>query len=138
VPILRIDPIPGYSPTIGRLVCILTHARHTLIAAANGLGQRELAHLQDPASNSIGALLAHAVAVERTSCSPSRNESHHLKKPHTGPRLSTWVRRVDEACEGTVSSGISTNWREPERLPSGRSPSAMTPGWSSRLNGLPT
>jgi uncharacterized damage-inducible protein DinB len=63
--ILRIDPIPGYSPTIGRLVCILTHARQTLIAAANGLGQRELDHLQDPASNSIGALLAHAVAVER-------------------------------------------------------------------------
>jgi uncharacterized damage-inducible protein DinB len=66
VPILRIDPIPGYSPTIGRLVCMLTYVRQTLIASANGLGQRELDHLHDTASNSIGALLAHAVAVERS------------------------------------------------------------------------
>jgi uncharacterized damage-inducible protein DinB len=62
---LRIEPIPGYCPTIGRLVCTLTYVRHTLIAAVNGLGQRELDHLHDASSNSIGALLAHAVAVER-------------------------------------------------------------------------
>ena len=65
VPALRIEPIPGYAPTIGRLVCMLGYARRTVLAAVAGLGRRELDHLHDPASNSIGALLAHAVAVER-------------------------------------------------------------------------
>ena len=62
---LRIEPIAGYSPTVGRLVCALTYVRQTLVSAVTGLTQRELDHLHDPDSNSIGALLAHAVAVER-------------------------------------------------------------------------
>lgn len=62
---LRIEPIANYSPTIGRLVCMLTYVRQTVISAVSGLGQRELDHLHDNRSNSIGALLAHAVAVER-------------------------------------------------------------------------
>jgi hypothetical protein len=61
----RIEPVQGYSPAIGRLVCMLTYVRATLISAVSGLGRRDLDHLHDPASNSIGALLAHAVAVER-------------------------------------------------------------------------
>jgi uncharacterized damage-inducible protein DinB len=61
---LRIEPIPGFAPTIGRLVCILTHSRNTLTAAVHGLSCYELDHLHDDKSNSIGALLAHAAAVE--------------------------------------------------------------------------
>lgn len=61
---LRIEPIPGFAPTIGRLVCILTHARQALAAAVGGLSRAQLDHLHDEKSNSIGALLAHAAAVE--------------------------------------------------------------------------
>ncbi|MGJ5818604.1 DUF664 domain-containing protein [Paludibaculum fermentans] len=61
---LRIEPIPGFAPTIGRLVCILTHSRQALMTAVDGLTCAQLDHLHDEASNSIGALLAHAAAVE--------------------------------------------------------------------------
>ena len=62
---LRIEPVVGYTPTIGRLVGMLAYARQTLLAAVAGLSREQLDHLHDPASNSIGALLAHAAAVER-------------------------------------------------------------------------
>ena len=62
---LRILPLPGYSPTVGRLVAMLTYARQTLLAAVEGLSRDELDHLHDAGSNTIGALLAHAAAVER-------------------------------------------------------------------------
>src|SRR4029079_11597067 len=64
-PSLRLEPLPGYAPTIGRLVGILLYARHTTLAAVEGLSIAELDHLQDASSNSIGALLAHIAAVER-------------------------------------------------------------------------
>ena len=63
---LRIEAIPGYSPNIGRLVGMLTYARSTTLAAVDGLTVRELDHLQDSGSNSIGALLAHIAAVEHS------------------------------------------------------------------------
>src|SRR5215831_10496412 len=63
---LRIEPITGYSPTIGRLVGMLTYARSTTLAAVEGLTTEELDHLQDAESNSIGALLAHIAAVEQS------------------------------------------------------------------------
>ena len=63
---LRIEPIAGYTPTIGRLVGMLTYARSTTIAAVEGLTLAELDHLQDAQSNSIGALLAHIIVVERS------------------------------------------------------------------------
>lgn len=63
---LRIEPIPGYTPSIGRLVGMLTYARSTTFAAVEGLTLAELDHLQDPRSNSIGALLAHIAVVERS------------------------------------------------------------------------
>ena len=62
---LRIEPLPGYAPTIGRLVGMLTYARHTTLAAVEGLSMAELDHLHDDTSNSIGALLAHLAVVER-------------------------------------------------------------------------
>ena len=44
---------------------MLLYARHTTLAAVDGLSIAELDHLQDDSSNSIGALLAHITAVER-------------------------------------------------------------------------
>ena len=62
---IRIEPIPGYTPTIGRLVGMLTYARSTTVGAVEGLALAELDHLHDAQSNSIGALLSHIVVVER-------------------------------------------------------------------------
>ena len=61
----RIEPLAGYTPTIGRLVAMLTYARQTTLAAVNGLTGEQLDHLHDARSNTIGALLAHIAAVER-------------------------------------------------------------------------
>ena len=95
---LRIEPIAGYSPTIGRLVGMLTYARSTTLAAVDGLTIAEIDHLHDPYSNSIGALLAHITAVERSYqvmtfeerfLSPRENElwSTALKLGANGRRL---------------------------------------------------
>ena len=65
MPVHHILPLPGYTPTIGRLVAMLTYARETTFAAVNGLGREQLDHLHDSRSNTIGALLAHVAAVER-------------------------------------------------------------------------
>jgi uncharacterized damage-inducible protein DinB len=45
---------------------MLTYARSTTLAAIDGLTLAELDHLHDAESNSIGALLAHITAVERS------------------------------------------------------------------------
>jgi Protein of unknown function (DUF664) len=63
---LRIDSIAGYTPAIVRLVGMLTYARSTTLSAVDGLSVAELDHLHDDRSNSIGALLAHIAAVERS------------------------------------------------------------------------
>jgi uncharacterized damage-inducible protein DinB len=63
---IRIEPLEGYSPAIGRLVGMLTYARSTTLAAVEGLTMPGLDHLHDAESNSIGALLAHIAAVERS------------------------------------------------------------------------
>ena len=65
-PSFRIEPLPGYTPNIGRLVSILLYARRTTLAAVEGLSSAELDHLQDDSSNSIGALLAHIAVVEKS------------------------------------------------------------------------
>jgi uncharacterized damage-inducible protein DinB len=65
VPTRHILPLSGFTPTIGRLVAMLTYARQTTLAAVNGLAREQLDHLHDARSNSIGALLAHVATVER-------------------------------------------------------------------------
>lgn len=62
--LLRIDSRPGFTPTIGRLVAMLTFARESTIEAVAGLSVADLDHRHDAGSNSIGALLAHVAAVE--------------------------------------------------------------------------
>ena len=61
---LVIGPTPGYSPSLGRLVAMMSFARSTTLRAAAGLTVAQLDHLHDTSSNSIGALLAHVAAVE--------------------------------------------------------------------------
>jgi uncharacterized damage-inducible protein DinB len=61
----RILPLPGYTPTIGRLVAMLSYARQTTLRAVAGLTREQLDHVHDERSNSIGALLSHVAAVER-------------------------------------------------------------------------
>jgi uncharacterized damage-inducible protein DinB len=63
---LRIEPLPGFSPLIGRLVSMLTDVRSGTLAALEGLSMAQLDHLHDDSNNSIGALLAHMAAAERT------------------------------------------------------------------------
>jgi uncharacterized damage-inducible protein DinB len=65
VPEHRILPLPGYTPTIGRLVAMLSYARRTTLTAVDGLTLAQLDHLHDATSNTIGALLAHIAVVER-------------------------------------------------------------------------
>jgi len=62
---MLIEPLPGYTPTIGRLVSMLTYVRHGLVKNVSGLSVEDLDHAHDARANSIGALLAHAAAVER-------------------------------------------------------------------------
>jgi uncharacterized damage-inducible protein DinB len=50
---------------IGRLVCMMTYARETLLQSVQVLSREDLDHLHDAKSNSIGSLLAHIDAVER-------------------------------------------------------------------------
>lgn len=45
---------------------MLSYARSTTLAAVEGLTMADLDHLHDSESNSIGALLAHIAAVERS------------------------------------------------------------------------
>ena len=66
MPPYRILPLPGYTPTVGRLVAMLSYARQTTLGAVEGLTPEQLDHLHDERSNSIGALLAHVAAVERS------------------------------------------------------------------------
>ena len=61
---LVIEPIPGVTPMMGSLLGMLRYARKTTLSAVDGLTVRDLDHLQDSESNSIGALLNHVAAVE--------------------------------------------------------------------------
>ena len=65
MPLHQILPVPGYTPTVGRLVAMLCYARDTTLKAVQGLTREQLDHLHDERSNSIGALLGHVAAVER-------------------------------------------------------------------------
>jgi uncharacterized damage-inducible protein DinB len=59
-----VAPRPGFTPEVGRLVSMLAYARLTTLRTVQGLSAAQLDHLQDPESNSIGALLGHVAAVE--------------------------------------------------------------------------
>lgn len=59
-----IEPPAGYAPLVGRLVSMLEFVRTTTFMSAKGLTTPQLDYLHDAESNSIGALILHAGAVE--------------------------------------------------------------------------
>jgi uncharacterized damage-inducible protein DinB len=58
------DPVPGYSPQIGRYVAQLTEVRQDLLAEVTGLSPAQLDWHPDAQTESIGTLLLHLAAVE--------------------------------------------------------------------------
>lgn len=59
-----IGDIEGFTPEIGRLVSMMKWARATTLQSVQNLSVEQLDFLLDEQSNSIGALLLHAAAVE--------------------------------------------------------------------------
>jgi uncharacterized damage-inducible protein DinB len=59
-----IGDIPGFTPQIGRLVCMLNYVRQTTFSAVADLSVDQLDYQHDSQSNTIGALLAHIAATE--------------------------------------------------------------------------
>lgn len=59
-----VTDIPGYTPNISRLICMMNYARQVTLHSVNGLTVKELDHIFDDKSNSIGALLLHIASVE--------------------------------------------------------------------------
>lgn len=60
----HIGPMPGYTPQIGTLISMLDWISDSVIRATKQLTVRELDHLHDKDSNSIGALMLHVAATE--------------------------------------------------------------------------
>jgi uncharacterized damage-inducible protein DinB len=80
---------------MSRLVGMLSFARHTTVAAVEGLSATELDHLQDAASNSIGALLAHLAVVERGYQCLTFEE-----RPPSAQELASWEPALTLGTEG--------------------------------------
>ena len=59
-----IKPVPGFTPTIGHLVSMMSFARQTTLEQVTGLSVSQLDYLMDSESNSIGMLLEHLACVE--------------------------------------------------------------------------
>lgn len=61
---LIITDIPGYTPAISRLICMMNYARKITLESVEGLTVNELDYLHDEKSNSIGALLLHIASTD--------------------------------------------------------------------------
>jgi uncharacterized damage-inducible protein DinB len=59
-----IRDIEGFTPEISRLISMMTWARATTLQSVRDLSVEQLDYLLDEQSNSIGAILLHAAAVE--------------------------------------------------------------------------
>lgn len=59
-----ITDIPGYSPNISRLVCMMNYTRLTTLHYVKDLSIKQLDFLFDDKSNSIGALLLHIASTD--------------------------------------------------------------------------
>ena len=59
-----VTPLPGFTPCIGHLVCMMTYTRSTTLRAVQGLEVEQLDHLLDEEANSIGMLLEHVACIE--------------------------------------------------------------------------
>lgn len=62
--LLHVGDLPGFTPGIARLVSMMNWVRFTTVELVEGMTVEQLDYLHDAESNSIGALLLHAAAVE--------------------------------------------------------------------------
>ena len=60
-----IGPLDGYSPQVGTIVSMLNYNRHTILNIVKSMSVKELDHLHDAHSNTIGALLLQLGATEK-------------------------------------------------------------------------
>jgi uncharacterized damage-inducible protein DinB len=60
-----IGPMEGYSTQIGTLVSMLNYNRSTIVNMVKAMSMKELDHLHDANSNTIGALILHLGATEK-------------------------------------------------------------------------
>lgn len=59
-----VKTIPGYTPNISRLICMMNYVRFVTLHSVKGLTVKELDFQMDKKSNSIGALLLHFASTE--------------------------------------------------------------------------
>jgi uncharacterized damage-inducible protein DinB len=60
----EIKPVAGFTPQIGHLVAMMSHARAATLKEVQHLTQAQLDYFPDEKSNSIGTLLKHMAALE--------------------------------------------------------------------------
>ena len=60
-----IGPTEGYSTQIGTLVSMLNYNRSTIVNMVKSMSMKDLDHLHDANSNTIGALILHLGATEK-------------------------------------------------------------------------
>jgi uncharacterized damage-inducible protein DinB len=63
-PLLSVEPLPGYEPTIGRWLWLLEDTRRETKQALTGLAPAALDWLPPAGENSIGTLLYHVALIE--------------------------------------------------------------------------
>lgn len=63
-PVVSCDPVPGYSPGIGRYVAQMTETRLGLLRQLDGLTPEQLSWHPNDAVESIGTQLLHVAAIE--------------------------------------------------------------------------
>jgi uncharacterized damage-inducible protein DinB len=88
--LFMIGPREGYSPYIGSLVSMMNYNRSTIIELTKGMTMEQLDHLQDPQSNTIGALLMHLASVDKIyyiDCFENREEFNEDEKKIWEPAL---------------------------------------------------
>ncbi len=85
-----IGPREGYTPYIGSLVSMLNYNRSTILGLTKGMTMEQLDHLQDPQSNTIGALLMHLACVDKyyyMNTFEKRNDFNEEEKKQWDPSL---------------------------------------------------
>ncbi len=60
----QVTDLPGFTPDISRLICMMNYVREMTLHSVKGLSVKELDHLHDSESNSIGVLLLHFASTE--------------------------------------------------------------------------
>lgn len=93
--IYLVSDIPGYTPQISRLICMMNYARLVTLHSVKNLSMKELDFLIDEKSNSIGALLLHIASVDYYYQKLSFED-----RDLTEEELKTWLTPLDLGDKG--------------------------------------